>query len=189
MEFPTLQAPAQPRNRPNSETVRQQKKVQSALLMGVGLGGREENRPKTLFFFSGKHHDNQILKVHILLSRNFVVIAQAPAPTNFECPQMWVWPQVPLEGPPLPPSLPPPHPRTPPPTPDWAAPSRNIAKRAKGGWGEEGGRGRGGKGFGLREGPSNCNGGWGGTLPTPVGARPASGGSQPRGSSNQCLFL
>ena len=28
--------------------------------------------------FHGKRHDNQILKVKILLSRNFVVMAQAP---------------------------------------------------------------------------------------------------------------
>ena len=28
--------------------------------------------------FRGKRHDNKILKVQILLSRNFVVIAQAP---------------------------------------------------------------------------------------------------------------
>ena len=28
--------------------------------------------------FRGKQHDNKILKVQILLSRNFVVIAQAP---------------------------------------------------------------------------------------------------------------
>ena len=44
---------------------------------GGGLGGREENRPKRLYF-RGKRHDNKILKVLILLSRNFVVIAQAP---------------------------------------------------------------------------------------------------------------
>ena len=35
-------------------------------------------------------------------------------------------------------------------------------KKSQGGWGEEGRRGRGGKGFGLREGSSNYNGGWGG---------------------------
>ena len=29
--------------------------------------------------FLGKRHDNKILKVQILLSRNFVVIAQAPS--------------------------------------------------------------------------------------------------------------
>ena len=42
------------------------------------MGGREENRPKCCFF-RGKRHDNRIiLKVQILLSRNCVVIAQAP---------------------------------------------------------------------------------------------------------------
>ena len=30
------------------------------------------------FFFHGKRHDHKILKVKILLSRNFVVMAQAP---------------------------------------------------------------------------------------------------------------
>ena len=44
---------------------------------GGGLGGREENRPKHCFF-RGKRHDNKILKMQIVLSRNFVVIAQAP---------------------------------------------------------------------------------------------------------------
>ena len=52
-------------------------KIKFALLRGVGLGGREENRPKNTAFH-GKCHDKQILKVQILLSRNFVVIAQAP---------------------------------------------------------------------------------------------------------------
>ena len=37
-----------------------------------GLGGREENRPKTLVFV-GKRHDNKIMKVHILLSREIVL--------------------------------------------------------------------------------------------------------------------
>ena len=68
------------------------------------------------------------------------------------------------------PSIPP---RTPPPTPGWAAPSRTPGAlqkepRGVGGRGRER-AGRGGKGFGLREGSSNCNGGWGGTLQTPVG--------------------
>ena len=44
---------------------------------GWAGGGREENCPKR-FFFVGKRHDNKILKVKILLSRNFVVMAQAP---------------------------------------------------------------------------------------------------------------
>ena len=58
-------------------------KTKFALLRGGLLGGREENFPKTLFsFFRGKRHDNTILKVQILLSRNFVVIAQAPRNSN-----------------------------------------------------------------------------------------------------------
>ena len=47
------------------------------------MGGGRGKSPKTLFFFRGKRHDNQILKVQILLSRNFVVIAQAPIRANF----------------------------------------------------------------------------------------------------------
>ena len=43
-----------------------------------GQGGREENCPKR-YLFVGKRHDNNILKVNILLSRNFVVMAQAPS--------------------------------------------------------------------------------------------------------------
>ena len=42
----------------------------------MGLGGREENRLQRCFFvFRGKRHDNKILKVLILLPRNF---ARAP---------------------------------------------------------------------------------------------------------------
>ena len=41
-----------------------------------GLGGREEK--SSLVFFHGKRHDNKILKVEILLSRNSVIIAKAP---------------------------------------------------------------------------------------------------------------
>ena len=89
---------------------------------------------------------------------------------------MWVWPQVPLGGPP--PFIPP-----------WAlgplpttSPGRPLPepckKSQRGVVGKREGRGRGGKGFGLREGSSDYNGGWGGTLQTPVGARPTSGGSQ-----------
>ena len=53
---------------------------------GGGLGGREENRPKTLFFFfffRGKFLDNKILNSKMLLSRNSVVIAQAPIFSRF----------------------------------------------------------------------------------------------------------
>ena len=54
-------------------------KIKFSLFEGGGLGGREENRPnRCFFFFRGKRHDKINLKVQILLSRNFVVIAQAP---------------------------------------------------------------------------------------------------------------
>ena len=76
-----------------------------------------------------------------------------------EYPQMWVWPQVPLGGPPPPP------PRTPLPHQPGPPPSRSLAKKSQGACGEEGRKGRGGKGFGSREGSSNYNGGWGGGPP------------------------
>ena len=53
-------------------------RINVSLFEGGGLGGREENPPNAVFFSRGKRHDNKILKVQILLSRNFVVIAQAP---------------------------------------------------------------------------------------------------------------
>ena len=40
--------------------------------------GTERKIVPNAVFFRGKRHDNKILKVQILLSRNFVVIAQAP---------------------------------------------------------------------------------------------------------------
>ena len=52
-------------------------KIRIAFLRGGGMGGGEENRPKTLFLL-GKRHDNKILKVQTLFPRNLVVIAQAP---------------------------------------------------------------------------------------------------------------
>ena len=48
-------------------------KIEFELSRGVGRGGGEENCPKKLFFL-GKRHD----KSAMLLSRNRVVIAQAP---------------------------------------------------------------------------------------------------------------
>ena len=51
-------------------------KIKFAFLRGGGHWGREENRPK--LFFRGKWHDNKNLKEQISLSRNSVVIAQAP---------------------------------------------------------------------------------------------------------------
>ena len=44
---------------------------------GVGRGAGRKIVQNTIFH--GKRHDNKILKVKILLSRNFVVIAQAPS--------------------------------------------------------------------------------------------------------------
>ena len=82
-----------------------------------------------------------------------------------EYPQMWVWPQVPLEGLPL-------HP--PPCTlgPDWAAPSRSIAKRAKGGVGGRRRERAGREGLCLEGGPSNCNWGMGGGSKHQLGPDP-----------------
>ena len=39
---------------------------------------RREGMPKQSAVFLGKRHDNKNFKVQILLSRNFVVIAEAP---------------------------------------------------------------------------------------------------------------
>ena len=44
---------------------------------GGGLRGQRGKSPQNACF-RGKGHDNKILKVQILFSRNFVVIAQAP---------------------------------------------------------------------------------------------------------------
>ena len=51
-------------------------KIKFVFFRGGGQGGREENCPKR--YFRGKRNDNKNLKVRILLSRNFVVMAQAP---------------------------------------------------------------------------------------------------------------
>ena len=42
------------------------------------VGRRAERKIVQNAIFHGKHHDNKILKVKMLLSRNFVVMAQAP---------------------------------------------------------------------------------------------------------------
>ena len=47
------------------------------ICMGVGRGGRERRIAQNAVFL-GKRYDNKSLKVQILLSSNFVVIAQAP---------------------------------------------------------------------------------------------------------------
>ena len=86
---------------------------------------------------------------------------------------MWVWPQVPLGAPPLHPPcalgpLPPTSLRRPLPEP---------CTKSQGGWVEEGRRGRGGKGFGLREGSSNYNGGGGEPSKHQLGPDPHLGAS------------
>ena len=55
-------------------------KIKFALLRGVLRGGHWGQRGKSFknAVFLGKRHDNKILKLQILLSRNVVVIAQAP---------------------------------------------------------------------------------------------------------------
>ena len=119
--------------------------------------------PKLAFFF-------QIFKM-----------SQASPHSMWDCvlveyPQLWVWPQLTLEGPPPPPALGPL-----PPTPDWAALSRTpraLQKEPRG----VGGRGReraGREGLWLEGRVLQLQWGMGGgTLQTPVGARPTSGGSQ-----------
>ena len=73
-------------------------------------------------------------------------------------------PKCHLEGRPPPPPM---RPKTPPP-PAWAAPSR-ITKRSQG---KRDGAGWGGKGWGLREGSSTCNGGDGGPFKGQLGPDP-----------------
>ena len=51
-------------------------KIKFALFRGGGQGGREENCQKNAIFH-GKRHDNIILNVKLLLSRNFVVMRRA----------------------------------------------------------------------------------------------------------------
>ena len=58
-------------------------KIKFAIFRGGWAGGQRGKFSKTLFFH-GKRHDNKILKVNILLSRNFVVMAQAPIFADLE---------------------------------------------------------------------------------------------------------
>ena len=53
-------------------------KIEFCVFEGGRIGGREENCPKTLLFSLGNATTMKILKVQILLSRTFVVIARAP---------------------------------------------------------------------------------------------------------------
>ena len=47
------------------------------------MGRGAERKSVQNVVFHGKRHDNKILKVNILLSSNFVVMAQAPIETVF----------------------------------------------------------------------------------------------------------
>ena len=62
-----------PKNFRESETTI---KIKFAFFRGGGQGAERKIFPKRCF--SSERHDNKILKVKILLSRNFVVMAQAP---------------------------------------------------------------------------------------------------------------
>ena len=53
-------------------------KIKFALFRGGGVGRGAGRKIVQNAIFHGKRHDNKILKVKILLSRNFVVMAQAP---------------------------------------------------------------------------------------------------------------
>ena len=52
--------------------------IKFALFRGGGVGRGGERKIVQNAIFHGKRHDNKILKLKILLSRNFVVMAQAP---------------------------------------------------------------------------------------------------------------
>ena len=54
----------------------------------MGRGAGRKIVPNAIFH--GKRHKNQILKVNILSSRNFVVMAQAPIFVDFHS-LLWVW--------------------------------------------------------------------------------------------------
>ena len=57
---------------------RDDNKNKICVFQGGGQGG-EEGKIVQNAVFRGKRHDNKILKVNILLSRNFVFMAQAPS--------------------------------------------------------------------------------------------------------------
>ena len=70
--------PGQPQVRESETTI----KIKFALFRGGGGQGAERKSVQNAIFH-GKRHDNKILKLKILLSRNFVVIAQAPIKGGF----------------------------------------------------------------------------------------------------------
>ena len=70
-------------------------KIKFSLFEGGGEALGAERKIVQNAVFRRKRHDNKILKVQILLSRNFVVMAQAPncacnsANKNFPCRLAW----------------------------------------------------------------------------------------------------
>ena len=62
---------------PWSQRKRDDNKNKICVFPGGWAGGQERKIVQNAIF-RGKRHDNKILKVKILLSRNFVVMAQAP---------------------------------------------------------------------------------------------------------------
>ena len=61
-----------------SETARPRRQKFLFLRGGDRALGQRGKSSRNAVVFCGKRHDNKILKVQILLSRNIVVIAQAP---------------------------------------------------------------------------------------------------------------
>ena len=61
---------------PEGQRGRDNNKNKMSVFEGGGMGGQRGKASKNavFFFLPGKRHDNKILNVQILLSRNFVVI-------------------------------------------------------------------------------------------------------------------
>ena len=92
---------------------------------------------------------------------------------TFECPQMWVWPQVPLGGPPPPP----PYDLAPLPHTSLGHPLPLHCRKKPGGGGKREGKGGEGRAVAWGKGPPVAMGD-GGDLPRGVWAGPTSGGSR-----------
>ena len=73
-EFDAILTP----NLGHSQRKRDDNKNKICAFQGGGVGRGPGRKIVQNAIFHGKRHDNQILKVNILLSRNFVVMAQAP---------------------------------------------------------------------------------------------------------------
>ena len=67
-----------------SQRKRDDNKNKICVFQGGGVGAGAERKIVQNAIFRGKRHDNKMLKVQILLSRNFVVMAQAPNVWNLQ---------------------------------------------------------------------------------------------------------